>query len=150
MGDLKLFAKDDLELEGLLQTVKKSSDTIGMKFELEKYPKANFLKGKLEKSTSIELGNSMKVKELEQEEVCKCIGDNESNGIQHATMKEKIRKECYRRVWATLKTELNPANRIQTINTLAIPVITYSFNIINWNLSDMKKMGSKGAIECII
>ena len=65
MGDLKLFAKDNLELEGLLQTVKKSSDNIGMKFELEKYPKANFLKGKLEKSTSIELDNSMKIKELE-------------------------------------------------------------------------------------
>ena len=63
-------------------------------------------------------------------------------------MKEKI-KECYRRVWATLKTELNLANRIQTINTLAIPLVTYSFNI-NWNLSDIKKMGSKGAIERII
>ena len=26
------------------------------------------------------------------------------------------------------------------INTLAIPVITYSFNIIDWNLSEVKKI----------
>ena len=58
-------------------------------------------------------------------------------------MKEKIRKECYRRVWAILKTEINSANRVQAINTLALPVVTYSFNIINWNLSDIKKMDTK-------
>ena len=58
-------------------------------------------------------------------------------------MKKQIRKECYRRVRATLKTELNSANQIQAINTLAILVVTYSFNIINWNLSDTKKMDSK-------
>ena len=49
MDDLKLFAKDDHELEGLLQTVKKFSDDIDMKFELEKCAKATFLKEKLGK-----------------------------------------------------------------------------------------------------
>ena len=58
-------------------------------------------------------------------------------------MNEKIRKECYRRVRTILKTELNSANRIQAINTLPIPVVTYSFNIINWDLSDIKKMDRK-------
>ena len=58
-------------------------------------------------------------------------------------MKENIRKECYRRVWAILKTELNSANQIQAINTLAIPIVTYSFNVINRNLPVIKKMGPK-------
>ena len=49
MDDLKMFAKDDHELEGLLQTVKKFSDDIDMKFELEKCAKATFLKEKLGK-----------------------------------------------------------------------------------------------------
>ena len=91
----------------------------------------------------IELDNSTKIKELEQEEVYKYLGVNESNGIQHVTMKEKIRKECYRRVRAILKTELNSANRIQAINAFAIPVVTYSFCMIKWNLSDIKKMDIK-------
>ena len=42
-----------------------------------------------------------------------------------------------------LKTELNSKNRITTINTLAISVITYSFNIIEWNLSEVKRLGIK-------
>ena len=129
MNDLKLFAKDDHELEGLLQTVKKLSDNTGMNFGVENCEKATFLKGRLEKSTSIELENSTKIRELEQEEVYKYLGGNQSNGLQHATMKEKI-KECYRRVRAIFKTELNSTNRTQAINTLAILVATYSFNII--------------------
>ena len=36
MGDLKLFARDDNDREGLLQTVKKFSDDIGMSFGLDK------------------------------------------------------------------------------------------------------------------
>ena len=58
-------------------------------------------------------------------------------------MKEKIRKECYRRVRAILKTEFNSANHIEALNTLAIHVVTYSFNIVNWTPSDIKKMDTK-------
>ena len=60
MDDLKLFAKDGHELKRLLQTVKKFSDDIGMKFGLEKSTKATFLKRRLEKSRSIELDNNTK------------------------------------------------------------------------------------------
>ena len=38
-----------------------------------------------------------------------------------------------------MKTELNSKNRITAINTLAIPVVTYSFNVVNWNLKELKK-----------
>ena len=34
-------------------------------------------------------------------------------------------------------------NRIKAINTLAIPVILYSFNIINWNISEIRKLDRK-------
>ena len=109
MDDLKLFAKHDHELEGLLQTVKKFSDDIVMKFGLEKCAKAAFLEGRLEKSTSMELGNSTKLKILEQKEVYKYLGVNERNGIQRAIMEEKFRKRMLRGI---LKTELNSANQI--------------------------------------
>ena len=110
MGHPKLFAKDDHKLEGLLQAVKKFSDDIGMKFGLEKCRKETLKERRLEKSASVELDNSTKIKELEQEEeVCKYLHVNESNGIQHVTMKEKIRKESYKRVKANLKTS-NPSN----------------------------------------
>ena len=58
-------------------------------------------------------------------------------------MKEKIRNEYYRRVRLILKSELNAVNRIAAINSLAIPVITYSMNIINWQINDIKKLDTK-------
>ena len=114
-----------------------------MTFGLDKCAKATFKGGQLTQTTSLELDRSTVIKDLEQEELYKYLGVNESDGIKHSQMKEKIRKECYRRVRAILKTELNSANRIEAINTLAIPVVTYSFNIINWTLSDIKKIDVK-------
>ena len=91
----------------------------------------------------IELDKNKNIKELEQEEIYKFLGVNEANGIQHTSMKEEIRKECYITVWDIFETEPDSANQIQAINILAIPVVTYSFNIVNWNLSDIKKINTK-------
>ena len=137
MDDLKLYARDDRELEGLLQTVKSFSDDIGMEVGLDKCAKATFKRGKMINSSHIMLNDNTIIKELEQGGAYKYLCVSESNGIQHSNMKEKIRKECIRRIQSIMKTELNSRNRITAINNLAIPVVTYSFNIINWNLREL-------------
>lgn len=43
MEDSKLFARNDIELEGLLKRVKYFSDDIGMEFGLDKWAKATIL-----------------------------------------------------------------------------------------------------------
>ena len=58
-------------------------------------------------------------------------------------MKEKVRKEYYRRVKLALRSELNAGNKITAVNTLAVPVLTYSFHIINWQLQEIKKLDRK-------
>ena len=103
MDDLKLFAKDYNDLEGLVQTVKKFSDDNGISFGLVKCTKATFKRGKLTETTSVGVDRNTVIKDLEKEEVYKYLGFVESNGNQHAAMKEKIRKECYRRVRALYK-----------------------------------------------
>lgn len=143
MDDLKLYARNDDELEGLLKTVKAFSDDIGMEFGLDKCAKASFKRGKLVNTDNIILDDDSVIKELDQEGTYKYLGINEGDGIQHAKMKGKIRKECMRRVRSILKTELNSKNRITAINTLAIPVVSYSFNIINWNLSEIQRLDRK-------
>ena len=42
-----------------------------------------------------------------------------------------------------LKSELNSTNKLEAINTLAVPVVTYSFNIINWTLQELAKLDTK-------
>ena len=75
---------------------------------------------------------------MDQEGVYKYLGVDESDGIQHSKMKEKIRKEYNRRVRSILRTELNGRNKIEAINSLAVPVVQYSFGIIDWKISELK------------
>ena len=42
-----------------------------------------------------------------------------------------------------LNSELNAINKIEAINTVAIPAVTYGFNIINWTAQDMKNLYRK-------
>ena len=116
MDDLKTFSKDDKQQEGLLNIVKTFSDDIMMEFGLDKCAKATFKKGTLTKTTDLQLDHNTKIKELEQEATYKYLGVNEGDGIQHSHMKEKIRKEYYRRIRLVLNTELNSANKIKAIN----------------------------------
>ena len=39
--------------------------------------------------------------------------------------------------------ELNSANRMEATNTLAITVVTYSFNIINWTNREVRRFDTK-------
>ena len=60
MDDLKLYAKDDSELEGFLRIVK-GSDDIGMDFGLSKCAKTTFKRGKLEMSDHVQLDKETKI-----------------------------------------------------------------------------------------
>ena len=39
--------------------------------------------------------------------------------------------------------ELNAKNELEAIRTLAIPVVTYSFNVVNSNLGEIKRIDRK-------
>ena len=131
MDDLKLYSKNDQEQVGELKIVKQFSDDIGMEFGLEKCAKASFKKGKLALPGNIIIDEYTAIEELNQEGIHKYLGIDESDGIQNSKMKEKIRKEYLRRVTLILRTELNGKNKIEAVNSLAVPVVQHSFGIID-------------------
>ena len=143
MHDLKAYTMNDNQLKNLLDIVNTFSDDIKMEFGLDKCAKATFIKGKLTKTSNIVLNQTTTIQELGQEGTYKYLGINEGDGIQCSKMKEKIQKEYYRRIRMVLKSELNAMNKIEAINTVAIPVVTYSFNIINWTLEDIRSLDRK-------
>ena len=83
MDDIKLYTKNDKELEGLLSTVKQFSDDIGMEFGLYKCTKATFIKGELTRTTAFELDIDTAIRELDldQDETYKYLGIGEGNKI---------------------------------------------------------------------
>ena len=97
----------------------------------------------VKEKSSIKIDEATSIQEIDQEGTYKYLGINEGDEIQHSVMKEKIRKEYCRRVKLVLKSELNAGNKITAINTLAVPVLTYSFNVVNWTLQEIRKLDRK-------
>jgi hypothetical protein len=58
-------------------------------------------------------------------------------------MKEKLSKEYTRRLKLVLKSDLNAINKTRAINSLAIPVLSYSFGIIDWTKAELRKLDVK-------
>ena len=110
---------------------------------MDKCAKATFKRGRLVDSSNIELDVNTIIEDLDQEGTYNYLGVSEGDGVQHSQMKEKIRKEYYCRIRMVLKSELNSANKLEANNTLAVPVVTDSFNIINWTLQELAKLDTK-------
>jgi hypothetical protein len=74
------------------------------------------------------------IQELEQGKTYKYLGAEESDGVQRQQMKERLKEEYSRRLRMVLKSEVNAKNKITATGALAVPVLRYSFGIINWRL----------------
>jgi len=83
------------------------------------------------------------IKELDPRKAYKYLGIEESFDIQHKNEKEKLRQEYLRRLRLVLGTELRAKNKIKAIGSLAVPVLRYSFRIINWNQEELQKLDRK-------
>lgn len=143
MDDLKLFTKDESQLRLALSTVKEFSDDIRMAFGLDKCATAIYKGGKLIKIDNVKLDEKTSIRNLDIGESYKYLGVEEMDGIDNNKMKTKISKEYYRRVRKILGTELNATNKIKAINTLAVPLMTYSFGIVDWPRSELGKVDCK-------
>ena len=76
------------------------------------------------------MNDNQVIQDLNQAETYKYLRMEEGEDVEHHKMKVKIREEYKRRIKLVLKSELNTRNKIAAINTLAVPVILYSYGII--------------------
>ena len=143
MDDVKVFAKNDLQLGQIINIIKEFSDDIHMQFGLDKCAKITIKKGKYIAGENIILNEQEQIQNLEQGEMYKYLGVHENTEIQQHKMKMNIKKEYFRRSRLVLKTELNLKNKIKALNSLAIPVVQYSFGVIDWKMQEIKSMDRK-------
>ena len=140
MDDLKLYGTSDNQLNGLISTVKKISDDIQMEFVLDKCAKATFKRGKKVSAEGILLNDHQLIQDLDQAETYKYLGMEKGEGVQHHQVKVKIKKVYKQQIKLVLNSELNARNRIAAINTLAVPVVLYSYGIIDWKLNEIQDL----------
>ena len=107
VDDIKLFAKNENELETLIHTVRIYSQDIGMEFGIEKCALLVMKSGKRHLTDGIELPNQDKIRTLAEIETNKYLGILEADTIKQIEMKNKIQKEYLRRTRKLLETKLS-------------------------------------------
>ena len=132
MDDIKLFAKNEKELETLIHTINTHNQDIGMEFGIEKCALLVMKSGKRHLTDGIELPNQDKIRTLAENETYKYLGILEAYNIKQVEMKNKIQKEYLRRTRKLLETKLNSRNLIKGINTWAVPLVRYSGPFLKW------------------
>ncbi len=140
MDDLKIFAKTEKEITGLLNVVKIFSNDICMEFGLDKCAIMRMKRGVLQNGDSVELYDGEKIDPLSSNGY-KYLDILENTAIiKHTTMKQKIGSDNTNRLRKILKSKLNGYNIIRAINSRALPVITCSAGIVNWSDENLKQL----------
>ena len=143
MDDIKLFAKNEKELETLIHTVRIYSQDIGMEFGIEKCALLVRKSGKRHLTDGIELPNQDKIRTLSENETYKYLGILEADTIKQVKMKNKIQKEYLRRTRKLLETNLSRRTFIKGINTWAVPLVRYSGPFLKWTREELRQMDQR-------
>ena len=89
IDDIKLFVKNDKELETQIKAVRIYSDNIGIEYGIGKCGMLIMKSGKRQIMERIELPNKEKVRTLGEKETYKYLGILEADTSKQAEMKEK-------------------------------------------------------------
>ncbi|KAL1446381.1 hypothetical protein WDU94_013936 [Cyamophila willieti] len=144
MDDLKIYAKNKQQLTSMLNTVYKFSKDIGMEFGLDKCAQIVIKHGKVEDPTPLVLMESLiNINHVDETQLYKYLGIKQYLNINHTEIKKEIREEYRRRVNAILKTGLNSKHLIMAVNSYCVPVLTYSFGLIKWTLTDVTSLDTE-------
>ena len=141
--DIKLFAKNEKELETLIHAVRIYSQDIEMEFGIEKCAMLVMKSGKRYMTDGMELPNHDRLRTLKENETYKYLGISEADTIKQVQMKDTIRKESLRRTRKLLETKLSSRNLITEINTWAVPLVRYSRPFLKWTREELKQMDQR-------
>ena len=143
MDDLKLYSKSEMALDSLIQTVRIFNDNIGMQFGIDKCAMLVMKKGKIVKSDGIQLPNNKVIKSLEERESYQYLGVLEADEVMVNELKDKVKKEYYRRVRKVLETKLNSGNVFKAINIWAVSVVRYSAAFLLWSRLQLQEIDKR-------
>ena len=89
LDDIKLFTKNEKELETLTHAVRIYSQDIGIEFGIEKCAMLIMENGKRHMTKGIELPNEEKIRNIGEKEIYKYLGNLEADTIKQVEKKEK-------------------------------------------------------------
>ena len=143
MDDIKLFTKNEKELETQIHAVRIYSQDIGKEFGIEKCAMLVIKRAKRHINDGMELPNQDNVRTLTENVSYKCMGILEADTIKQVEMKDKIQKDYLRRTRKLLETKHSSWNHIKGINTWAVLLVIYSGPFLKWIRDELKQMNQR-------
>lgn len=142
MDDLKLYSGSNINMDRLLDITVRFTKDIKMDFGLNKCRKLNIKKGTV-MGGSYNINEEQQIPAMESNELYKYLGYNQSQLLEHAEIKDSLKKEYIKRIHTVCKQQLSSKNLFKAINTYAVPILTYSFGVIKWTKTELKQLEIK-------
>ena len=142
MDDLKLFAKDEKEINGLLSTAQIFSNDIQMEFGIKKCGILVMKRGKATSTEGIELPSGDTIKYIEKEGF-KYLGTLGFDYVKENNMIRNFQREYFRRSKPVMRRQLNGQKKIRALNTRAISMLRYGAGILDWRKNVLNEMDRK-------
>ncbi|KAJ8039802.1 Retrovirus-related Pol polyprotein from type-2 retrotransposable element R2DM [Holothuria leucospilota] len=136
MDDLKLYGKNEREIDSMINTVRIFGNDIGMKLGLEKCGRLIIKRGKVEATQGLLLDIG-RIQDVEVHKGYKYVGILQGMENLQEKVKANTIKTHRKRIRQVLKTKLTGQNKIQALNTYAMPVISFTAGIIEWTRTEM-------------
>ena len=143
MDDLKLYGKNEKQVDTLVNTVGIFSKDIGMEFGISKCVVLIMKREKVRTCEGIVLPDAQTIKRLEEGDGYKYLGILEADDVKHNDMKQSISKEYLRRIRKILKSKLNGGNVVSAINSRAVSLIRHGAGIIKWSKEELRALDRK-------
>ena len=143
MDDLKGYSDNFANLCKMANLIESMSNDIGMEFGLSKCQCINMVNGRYKKTGDIVLQSGGVMTEVDENGQYKYLGIEELDSIRHDKVKDKVSAKVKSKLRKLLGSELNARNLFQAINESILPLISYSFGVVNWNEDELKGYDTK-------
>ena len=142
MHDLNLYAKNERELDSLIQTMRIFLDDLGMVFGLDKCAVLVLKRGNIVQAEGIELPNGKRMREVNLDGH-KYLRVLQLDSIMNREMKEKVKSKYIRRVKMLLRSQLNGGNVIAGMNAWTVGIIRCGAGVLEWTKKELKSIDIK-------
>ena len=139
MGGLKLYGKNDKEIDSLIKTEWHCSKDIKKEFGILKCTVVSLQRAKKTRWEGIQLSNAEEIREAGVGGY-KYLSVLELDKIMCDEMKRKMKEVYQKRITLLMKTHLNEKNLFLALNTWAITVIKYSATFLDWTKEETKEL----------
>jgi hypothetical protein len=141
MDDLKLYASSQSDLQVALDTVQNYSAAVGMQLGLDKCAVLHIKRGRgVGNGEDLQLVDGSIIHHLDAGETYAFLGIAQ-NRLQDAhNVKKALRskyKSLLRQIWSS---QLSGRNKISATNMLAVPILSYTFGVLKWNIKELQSL----------